>query len=182
LKNAGSPVTVSGLGGWIVIGAEQTGSGYEVALHLPGSDQYTVWNTDSGNVASNATGGIVSGSSYALESLEPSFHQDLNGDGTIGVVSASAPQSAAVSGSTKDLSGSTGNDNFVFNGYGTPAHDPADKSLLFVGNQSSPSEAFFEAVHDLGGGAQLEAILLQEMGYQTGGQLAHWLSSHFLIH
>jgi hypothetical protein len=26
----------------------------------------------------------MSGSSYALESLEPSFHQDLNGDGYIG--------------------------------------------------------------------------------------------------
>ena len=28
---------------------------------------------------------MASGSSAALESLEPSFHQDLNGDGVIGV-------------------------------------------------------------------------------------------------
>ena len=54
-------------------------------MHLPGSDQYTVWNTDdNGNVVSNGTGGIVSGSSNALKSLEPSFQQDLNGDGMIG--------------------------------------------------------------------------------------------------
>ena len=57
-------------------------------MHLPGSDQYTVWNTDmNGNVVSNGTGGIVSGASNALKSLEPSFQQDLNGDGVIGVPS-----------------------------------------------------------------------------------------------
>ena len=55
---------------------------------MPGTDQYTVWNTDNnGNVVSNATGGFVSGTSSALETLEPSFHQDLNGDGVIGVPS-----------------------------------------------------------------------------------------------
>ena len=54
-------------------------------MHLPGSDQYTVWNTDTnGNVVSNGTGGIVSGASTALKSLEPSFQQDLNGDAAIG--------------------------------------------------------------------------------------------------
>src|SRR3977135_633811 len=50
------------------------------------ANQYTVWNTDSsGNHVSNIIG-VVSGNSSALESLETSFHQDLNGDGTIGVV------------------------------------------------------------------------------------------------
>ena len=50
----------------------------------PGTDHYTVWNTDSnGNYLSNI--GHVSGTSAALESLETSFHQDLNGDGVIGV-------------------------------------------------------------------------------------------------
>ena len=44
-----------------------------------------MWNTDSsGNYVSNAIG-IVSGTSAALQSLETSFHQDLNGDGVIGV-------------------------------------------------------------------------------------------------
>ncbi|MDI2078464.1 hypothetical protein, partial [Bradyrhizobium sp. Mp27] len=39
-----------------------------------------------GNYTGNLTE-IVSGGSSALESLETVFHQDLNGDGTIGVPS-----------------------------------------------------------------------------------------------
>ena len=67
---------------------EQTASGYEVAWKIAGADQYTVWNTDSsGNFISNIVG-AVSGTSTALESLETSFHQDLNGDGVIGVPAA----------------------------------------------------------------------------------------------
>ena len=86
LKYGGTPVTVGEFGAWTFIGVGQVTGGYDVALHLPGSDQYTVWGTDSsGNVISNAAGGIVSGTSSTLESLEPTFHQDLNGDGTIGV-------------------------------------------------------------------------------------------------
>ena len=70
--------------GWSPIGAEKTATGYEVAWKVAGADQYTVWTTDnSGNYISNI--GVVSGSSLALESLENSFHQDLNGDGQIGV-------------------------------------------------------------------------------------------------
>ena len=70
------------------IGAEQTATGYEVAWKVTGADQYTVWNTDSnGNYVSD-TIGTVSGTSYALESLEASFQQDLNGDGTIGLTTA----------------------------------------------------------------------------------------------
>ena len=68
---------------WTPIGAEQTASGYEVAWKIAGADQYTVWNTDSsGNYISSI--GVVSGASTALQSLETSFHQDLNGDGVIG--------------------------------------------------------------------------------------------------
>ncbi len=86
LKYSGTAVTLGRFGSWTFIGAEEIGSGYQVALHLPGSDQYTVWITDaSGNVVSNAVGGVVSGSSSALESLETSFHQDLNANGTIGI-------------------------------------------------------------------------------------------------
>src|SRR5205823_6120492 len=84
LKNGGSLVTVGQYAGWTFIGAEKTASGYEVALKATGADQYTVWNTDSnGNVISNGVGGIVSGSSSALQGIEASFHQDLNGDGII---------------------------------------------------------------------------------------------------
>jgi serralysin len=77
----GAPVTVGEFGAWMPIGAEKTASGYEIAWKVAGADQYSVWNTDSsGNMTSNPTG-VVSGSSYALQSLEPSFHQDLNNDG-----------------------------------------------------------------------------------------------------
>ncbi|UPJ70910.1 M10 family metallopeptidase C-terminal domain-containing protein [Bradyrhizobium sp. 187] len=90
-----TPLSAASLGGWGVIGAEQTSSGYEVALHSLSSDQYTVWTTDNGgNVVGNGTGGIVSGASSALQPLEPSFHQDLNGDGHIGLVTAAPTLSA----------------------------------------------------------------------------------------
>ncbi len=93
MKSGGAPVTAGGLGGWTPIGAEQTATGYEVAWKVTGADQYGIWNTDSnGNYLSN-NGGIVSGSSAALESLETSFHQDLNNDGVIGVPSSAPPPS-----------------------------------------------------------------------------------------
>ena len=51
---------------------------------IPATGQYTVWTTDSnGNYTGNLIG-AVSGTSYALESIEPVFQQDLNGDGVIG--------------------------------------------------------------------------------------------------
>src|ERR1039458_3086224 len=84
LKMAGADIVAGGV--WTPIGAEQTASGYEVAWKLTGADQYAVWNTDSsGNYTSNMIG-FVSGADYALQSLETSFHQDLNGDGQIGPV------------------------------------------------------------------------------------------------
>ena len=71
-------------GPWTPIGAQATASGYEVAWKYGSADQYAVSITSSsGNYVSNAIG-VVSGSDYALESLEPSFHQDLNADGVIG--------------------------------------------------------------------------------------------------
>ncbi|MCJ9728971.1 calcium-binding protein [Bradyrhizobium sp. PRIMUS42] len=86
LKYGGVPFTSDMLEGRTLLGVEQTSFGYELAIRLPGADQYTVWNTDSsGNVVGNGTGGVVQGNSTELMSLEPSFHQDLNGDGAIGV-------------------------------------------------------------------------------------------------
>src|ERR1019366_9122915 len=60
----------------------QTSSGYEFAWQIPGTQQFSIWTTDSsGNFISYSA---LSGTSTALESLETSFHQDLNGDGVIG--------------------------------------------------------------------------------------------------
>ena len=72
--------------GWTPIGAVQVaGGGYDVAWKDASTGLYTVWSTDSnGNYLSNLIG-AVSGTSTALEALETTFNQDLNGDGTIGI-------------------------------------------------------------------------------------------------
>jgi aryl-phospho-beta-D-glucosidase BglC (GH1 family)/20S proteasome alpha/beta subunit len=85
LKYSGVAVVAGQFGAMAPIAAEQTAAGYEVAWKVAGADQYTVWNTDSnGNYLSAIVSG-VSGSSPVLESLETTFHQDLNGDGVIGL-------------------------------------------------------------------------------------------------
>jgi hypothetical protein len=84
LKYAGADVVAGQFGAWAPIGAEQTTSGYEVAWKVTAADQYTVWNTDSSGNYITSIIGTVSGTDHALQSLEPSFHQDLNGDGLIG--------------------------------------------------------------------------------------------------
>ncbi|WP_247299456.1 M10 family metallopeptidase C-terminal domain-containing protein, partial [Bradyrhizobium sp. 87] len=84
LKYGGSAVVAGQFGAWMPIGTEQISSGYEVAWQIPGTDQFTVWTTDSsGNFTSNT--GAVAGTSMTLEQAETILHQDLNGDGTIGV-------------------------------------------------------------------------------------------------
>jgi hypothetical protein len=89
----GAAVTTGQFGQWAPIGAEQTATGYEVVWKMTGADQYQAWNTDSsGNGISSALG-VVSGTDPALETLETTFHQDLNGDGTIGPVAAPPPPS-----------------------------------------------------------------------------------------
>ncbi|WP_422000756.1 leishmanolysin-related zinc metalloendopeptidase [Reyranella sp.] len=87
LKFSGAAVTEGQFAGWSPVGAEATGNGgYRVVWSNDGGDQFRIWTVDgagnyqSGNVA-------VAGTSYALESLEPAFQQDFNGDGTTGLVS-----------------------------------------------------------------------------------------------
>src|SRR5262249_57485255 len=65
------------------IGAEQMANGsYQVAWKFGAADQYTVWTTDAnGNFLSQTP--LVSGSSATLQSLEPAFQQDLNGNGSL---------------------------------------------------------------------------------------------------
>uniref|UniRef100_UPI0030DD2162 hypothetical protein n=1 Tax=Pseudomonas sp. EA_65y_Pfl1_P113 TaxID=3088692 RepID=UPI0030DD2162 len=118
LKYGGAAFSAAALNGWAIIGAEQTGGGYEVALHSLSSDQYTVWNTDSsGNVIGNGTGGVVAGASSVLQALEPSFQQDLNGDGTIGTIATVGPTTGG--GTVIESYGATSlvqlGSNFYFN-------------------------------------------------------------------
>jgi hypothetical protein len=84
LQLNGTPVIAGQLSPWVLIGAALTATGYEVAWQLGGS--FDIWDVDSnGNYLSQT--GSISGTSYALETYETSFHQDLNGDGAIGVTS-----------------------------------------------------------------------------------------------
>ena len=47
LKYEGADVVAGEFGGWVPIGAVQTTTGYDVAWELPGTNEYTVWTTDS---------------------------------------------------------------------------------------------------------------------------------------
>jgi hypothetical protein len=101
LKISGAVVTAGQYGTWTPIGAEQTASGYVVAWKDPGSGQYSVWSTDSnGNYLSNLVG-QVSGTNATLESLETTFHQDLNSDGIIGLPAITTSTVIESAGSTK---------------------------------------------------------------------------------
>ena len=108
LKYGGAAVTVGEFGsGWTLIGAVQVaGGGYDVVWKNASIGQYSAWSTDSnGNFQASLFGGWVSGNSVALESLETTFNQDLNGDGVIGL--AAAPSTTLrVSSSLAGTSGS----------------------------------------------------------------------------
>ena len=76
LKVGNVDVVAGQFGSWTPIGAEQTATGYDVAWKVTGTDQYTVWFTDSnGNFLSNT--GSLTGASSTLQSFESVFHQDL---------------------------------------------------------------------------------------------------------
>jgi serralysin len=103
LMYSGAPVTSGQFGAWTPIGAEQISGGYEVAFKNTSTGQFVIWNTDSaGNQTSSA--GPYTSTNTTLEQAETSFHQDLNGDGTIGVRSAVVPtaQNNVTSGSPHD--------------------------------------------------------------------------------
>jgi hypothetical protein len=112
LKFGGSPVTDSTWAGWAPIAAEQTATGFNVVWKNAATGQYNAWTTDSsGNYITN-TLSFVSGTNTALKSLEASFNQDLNGDGTIGaptvVIESAGSTSLSQIGSNYFLKGSSG--------------------------------------------------------------------------
>jgi hypothetical protein len=108
LKYAGAAVTDGQFGGWTPIGAEKVaGGGYDVAMKDSSSGLYVVWSTDSsGNYVTNAVGGVA-GTNAVLESIETTFHQDLNGDGTIGVPTTNAGDTSASAVELTDVSKSS---------------------------------------------------------------------------
>jgi len=103
LRLYGADVVANQMGGWTPIGVEQTASGYLVAWKMTGLDQYTAWAVDgSGNYLSSPIA-YESGASAALKSIETSLHQDLNGDGVIGVVGNEASPGQLDSGTAKSV-------------------------------------------------------------------------------
>ncbi|SEP23731.1 Leishmanolysin [Rhodospirillales bacterium URHD0017] len=74
-------VTASQFG--TALGAEWTGNGYTVAWKVA-NDTYNFWTTDATGRYASQTGSL-SGSSAQMQAYEPTFNQDLNGDGVIGV-------------------------------------------------------------------------------------------------
>ncbi|SHL52954.1 Tryptophan-rich Synechocystis species C-terminal domain-containing protein [Bradyrhizobium lablabi] len=100
LKIGGAPVVAGQFGAWAPIGAVQTASGYDVAYKNLGGDQYTVWNTDSNGNLVSFLATLVSGTDTALESIETVFHQDLNGDGVIGIPASTSPAALELAGTS----------------------------------------------------------------------------------
>jgi hypothetical protein len=108
---------------------------------------YSVWATDSnGNYISNLVQ-PESGSSASFEAIETSFHQDLNGDGVIGVPAATgaAATGPAATGRVPQVAPVTiaNNDTFIFRSSGNagagagvviPHHDafPLDVASQFA--------------------------------------------------
>ncbi len=91
---------------------------------ITGAGEYTVWSTDSnGNYISNIVA-VGSGTSNALEAIETSFNQDLNGDGYNGLVlngsaggqtlTAGSSPTTLIGGPNDILNSGAGADTFVF--------------------------------------------------------------------
>ncbi|WP_316234358.1 NF038122 family metalloprotease [Bradyrhizobium sp. SZCCHNR1098] len=102
IKISGAPVIMGQLGNTIPIGAIQIGSGYDIAWKDPTTGQFTFTTADSdGNYTANLSGWI-SGTSTTAENLETVFHQDFNGDGTIGIPSSGSPLIASPQSATPE--------------------------------------------------------------------------------
>ncbi|WP_456671777.1 hypothetical protein [Bradyrhizobium sp. USDA 3256] len=119
VKHAGTPFAASTqVGAWTPTGAEQTANGYEIAWKVSGADRHTVWNTDSSGNAISDTIGVVSGSSAALEHLEPSVQQHLDGNGVIGIstlmIAVTGQTSVTPCPASQGAWIAAGNDSFVF--------------------------------------------------------------------
>jgi serralysin len=191
LKYSGAAVTAGEFGTWAPIGAAQVAGGnYDVAWHDPGTDQYTVWSTDSnGNYLSNLIPGGP-GSSIALESLETTFNQDLNGDGSIGIPPATV---SAVSASTLAVA-SQSNDAFSFRQVigaeiaTAKAISPVDIGSLFASNNNQFGArsvgGSMEQLHTLFEAANHDQVFNSSDKDQSLADihLANLLAHHFFFH
>ncbi|MDH2398970.1 NF038122 family metalloprotease [Bradyrhizobium sp. SSUT18] len=98
LKNAGAAVVAGNYGAWSPVAAEQVaGGGYDVAWKNASTGYFSVWSTDSGGNYLSALTPEVPGTDASLRALETFFHQDLNGDGTIGIASVTIESAGSTS-------------------------------------------------------------------------------------
>ena len=94
LQFGGAPVTAGQFDTWVPIAAEAITGGYEVAWKHGAANQFTAWTTDSSGAWTSFLVNTATGTDPSLEGLEPSFQQDLNGDGTIGLKANQVIESA----------------------------------------------------------------------------------------
>jgi hypothetical protein len=167
LKFNGAPVVAGQFGAWAAIAAEPIATGYEVAWKMAGADQYTVWTTDgSGNYTSNTA--VFSGASPTLEGLEPSFQQDLNGDGVIGTGPGSL-SSASLPVGTGDFNGDGNPDMLWLNADDTlTIHEMNGSSVIGAADLPAPPPSWhLVGTGDLNGDGKSD-ILWQNSGGEVG--------------
>jgi serralysin len=154
LKAQGVAFVPGQIPGFNPIGAEKTATGYEVAWKVTGVDRYSIWTTDgNGNYISD--GGALSGTSTTLETAETRFHQDLNGDGVIGVPTAHAavsmPAASALAGDSFDFRPDLGTNstmasaNFIAPGSQSASSGPLSE---FFSGPAAASEMLIQHVND----------------------------------
>jgi hypothetical protein len=206
LKQYHQPVT-SGHG-TAPIGAEQvSGGGYDVVWKTAGTNTFTVWSVDSQGNFNATIGNNLSGTSTALENFETIMHQDLNGDGVIGIPSATKPAPVSASQDNFQLAsdansgmsiqaskGQTGvvaitpHDTFVFApnfGQVTITNfAPATDTIEFSKTVFANIKALLAATHDDASGnavmtdAAHDTITLKQV--TTAQVLAHQNDFHFI--
>ncbi|WP_375311178.1 heparin lyase I family protein [Bradyrhizobium sp. A5] len=145
LKYAGSAVVAEQFGVWTPVAVEKTSSGYQIAWQAPGTNQFIIWNTDSsGNYRNNT--GVISGTSASFERAETSFHQDLNGNGVIGVAGAATTAieslgstSLAQVGTSFNLTPVDGGSGLELKYYGSPVVAAQFGVWTPIGAEQTPS-------------------------------------------
>ena len=149
LELNGSVVTAGQFpAGWTPVGAEQTATGYEVALSAPvpgqsGQNQYVVWNTDSNGDYTSVATGILSGTSPALEAIEANFGETFPGAGP--PASPGAPASTTVAGTNAATTleiGSTVSNNQTVDFADLPSGGPSAVDLIDPNGFSGKIENF----------------------------------------
>ncbi len=94
LTLSGAPMTSEQLGGYTPVYVTQGPGPFDVVFK--GDTKFIELNFDSGGHYASAATGILAGNSLALENLESSLDDDLNGDGTIGVLSTTIATNGAL--------------------------------------------------------------------------------------